>query len=581
MAGSYWDKFTTRRISRRRMLQTTGVAGAAAGAVWLVGCGGSDNKSSNTPGASGGKTPAAGTTQEAGVANPGGTPKAGGTYAVASTADFDTFDPYIGIAASVGYFPRLYNCLVNFSAQDPDFRFDDLSTSYEQPDPTTYNFKIRPGVKVSPNQLGVPEEDLDASDVVESYQRITTLPQSNAFAFIGKEMKSQTASPDNMTYTMVTNRPYAYFRSRIGGSINTIVPKEALTDANIGKLKQQAAGAGAFMLESYTEGQGAKLVRNPNYYRKDDKNGNAQVPYIDALQVQIIPDQSALRVAFQSGQLDSYGAPTIDEANQLQQGNSYTMTKDSTNTFIAFTMNPTKDPWKDDRIRQAAMYAIDRSEYIQRIYKGEAKADGLVHWSMGDLALSDDDLQKYQPFDPQKSKQLIKAATGQDTVKVKVMWPADSDIEQHKQHLPIWLEQMKNAGFEVEPDPQAFSTWLDNYTNLKYDASLALNQVYETAEFDLDFQHSEGPARNNIYAIGVGKVHPEIDAAIDASKAITDHEQFVKAVHDLQVQIYEAGPSFLPIVTPYVFTLYNTRVKNIPTGLGSSGLWVNTWYLES
>lgn len=578
MAGSYWDKFTTQRVSRRRMLQTTGVAGTAAGAVWLVGCGGSSTKS-KTPAtaATSGPEP----TKATGVANPGTAPKSGGTYSIGSTADFDTFDPYIGIAASVGYFPRLYNVLVNFSASDPNFRFDDLSTSFEQPDPQTYNFKIRPGVKVSPNALGVPEADIDATDVVESYKRIISLPQSNAFAFIGKEMSSQEASADGMTYTMKTGRPYSYFRNRIGSSINTIVPKEALTDANIGKLKQQAAGAGAFMLKSYTEGQGATLVRNPNYYRKDDKNGNAQVPYIETLQVQIIPDRSALRVAFQSGQLDSYGAPNLNEATQLQQGQNYTTVKDSTNTFIAFTMNPTKAPWADDRIRQAAVYAIDRKEYIDRIYSGEAKPDGLVHWSMGDLALSDAELQQYQPYDPAKSRALIKAATGQDTVKVKVMWPADSDIEEHKQHLPIWQEQMKAAGFEIDPDPQPFATWLDNYTNLKYDASLSLNQIYETAEFDLDFQHSEGPARNNIYAIGVGKLYPEIDAEIDRTKTLTNREEFVKAVKDLQKKIYDKGPTFIPIVTPYSFTLYNARVKNIPQGIGSSGLWVNTWYLES
>ncbi|MEO8035152.1 MAG: ABC transporter substrate-binding protein [Acidobacteriota bacterium] len=579
MAGSYWDKFTTQRVSRRRMLQTTGVAGAAAGAVWMVGCGGSSTKKDNTPTTS--ATSGAEPTKVTGVANPGGTPKSGGTYSVASTADFDTFDPYIGIAASVGYFPRLYNVLVNFSASDPDFRFDDLSTSFEQPDPQTYNFKIRPGVKVSPNALGVPEEDIDATDVVESYKRIISLPQSNAFAFIGKEMASQEASVDAMTYTMKTARPYAYFRNRIGSSINTIVPKEALTDENIGKLKQQAAGAGAFMLQNYTEGQGATLVRNPNYYRKDEKNGNAAVPYIETLQVQIIPDRSALRVAFQSGQLDSYGAPNLNEATQLQQGQNYTTVKDSTNTFIAFTMDPTKDPWKDDRVRQAAVYAIDRKEYIDRIYNGEAKANGLVHWSMGELALSEAELQQYQPYDPAKSRALIKAATGQDTVKIKVMWPADSDIEEHKQHLPIWQEQMKAAGFEIDPDPQPFATWLDNYTNLKYDASLSLNQVYETAEFNLDFQHSEGPARNGIYAIGVGKVHPEIDAEIDRTKTLANREEFVKAVKDLQKMIYDKGPSFIPIVTPYSFTLYNERVKNIPQGIGSSGLWVNTWYLES
>src|SRR5689334_21058329 len=134
MGANYWDRLTAQRVSRRRMLQGTGVAGAAAGAVWLVGCSSSSSKD-KTP--SSGSTASSNATPEttagAGVANPGTTPKAGGTYTVASTADFDTFDPYIGIAASVGYFPRLYNVLVNFSALDPKFRFDDLSTSYEQP----------------------------------------------------------------------------------------------------------------------------------------------------------------------------------------------------------------------------------------------------------------------------------------------------------------------------------------------------------------------------------------------------------------------------------------------------------------
>ena len=554
------------------MLQTTGRGAAVALCGWSAAGGSTADK---TPGT--GKTPGATSQATKAVA---GTPKRGGRYQIGSTADFDTFDPYIGIAASVGYFPRLYNVLVNFSALDGKFRFDDLSTGFEQPDAQTYVFKIRPDVKVGPNPLGVPERALDASDIVTSYERIKSLPQSNAFAFIGKWLESQTASADGGTYTLKTPKPYAFFRDRIGSPINTIVPKEALSDAVIGKLKQQAAGAGAYVLKSYTEGQGASMDRNPNYYRKDEKNNNEAVPYVDGLDVKIITDRSAIRTAFQSGQLDLYTASNVDEANQLKSGGDYSIVKSPVNTFIAFTMNPTKDPWKDDRIRQAAQYALNRQDYIDRVYKGEAKANGLVHWPLGDLAFSDDELKKYQPYDPAKSKALIKAATGQDTLKVKVMWPADSAIEEHNLHLPIWLEQMKAAGFDIDPDPQPFGTWLDNYTNLKYDASLALNQVYEYAEFNIDWQHTEGPARNNIYATGVGKLYPEIDKAIDDVKSKTNHEEFVKAVRDLQIMIYDKGATFIPIVSPYSFTLYQSRVKAIPEGLGISGLYVNTFYLD-
>jgi ABC-type transport system substrate-binding protein len=567
MAGSYWDKFTKQRITRRRALQSAGAAGVGAGAIWLVGCGGGDDGDDETP--TNGGTPQA--TAAAGE------PVRGGTYRVGSTADFDTFDPYIGIAASVGYFPRLYNVLVNFSAQDSSFRFDDLSTSFEQPDDVTYNFTIRPGVKVGPNPLGVPERDLTAEDVQISYERIKTLPASNAYAFIGQWMETNQANPDG-TYTFKTPRPYFFWRNRIGSAINTIVPKEALEDAVIGRLRGEAAGAGPFTLDRYAEGEGALLVPNPNYYRTDDSGG--KVPYIEGLDVKIITERATLRTAFQSDQIDSYGAENKDEVDQLSQGKNYTITKDPANTFIAFTMNPTREPWQDDRIRQAALYAINRQEYIDRIYGGEAQVNGLVHWSQGEAALSPDELEELQPYDPQKSRELIRAATGQDTIKVKVMYPADSAIEQHNQHLPIWREQMAAAGFELEEDPQPFATWLDNYTKLEYDCSLALNQIYEYPEFNMDFQHSEGPARNNIYATGVGRLYPEIDAEIDRVKGLTDAEEFYAAIKDLQRLIYEKRPTFVPFVTWNAFTLYHPRVKNLPTGLGGSGLFVNTWYLE-
>jgi len=567
MAGSYWDKFTKQRISRRRALQSAGVAGAAAGAIWVVGCGGGDDDDGGNGG-------------NGGNGGGDGKPVRGGRYSVGSAADFDTFDPYIGIAASVGYFPRLYNVLVNYSALDTSFEFFDLATGYEQPDDATYIFTIRDGVKVSPNALGVPERNLDAEDVVVAYDRIKTLPQSNAAAFINKWLASHEASTDKRQYTFNLPSPYYFFRNRIGSPINTVVPKEALTDANIGKLRSQAAGAGPFMLRDYAEGTGATLDRNPNYYRRDESNNNEQLPYIDGMDVKIITDRAAIRTAFQTGQLSVYTGETVDESLQLAQGQNYTQVKDPVNTFLAFTMHPEKAPWTDERIRKAANFAINRQEFVDKVYNGEAQANGIFHWPLGDLALPEDELEEFQRYDPAEAKALIRAATGQDTVKIKMMYPAESTIEQHSLHLPIFLQQLKDGGFDVEEDPQAFGTWLDNYTNLNYECSLALNQVYEYAEFNMDWQHSEGPARNNIYAVGIGKLYPEIDEEIDRVKGITDPEEFKEAVHELQRTIFEKGPAFLPLVSPYAITLYQPYVKNIPQGIGASGLYVNTWWID-
>ncbi|HYM15364.1 MAG TPA: ABC transporter substrate-binding protein [Dehalococcoidia bacterium] len=578
MAGSYWDKVASQRVSRRRVLQGASVASAAAGAVWLVGCGSSTSTNTSTPGVA--PSPAGTPSASSQILNPGTTPKPGGTYNIGTSVDFDTFDPHISIAGGVTYFPKLYNAVINRSPRDTSFRFDDLASKLEQPDPTTYVFTMRDNVMIGPNQLGVPERPMDGNDVKASFDRIKNLPQSNAYAFVGEWIQSVDVSADAKTVTIKTPKPYGYFFLRIGSAINLIVPKELIATAD--KMKTASAGGGPYVLNpgKYTEGQFATLQRNTSYYRKDEKNNNAQLPYIDNITVKIIADRQAQQTAFRSQQIDQYTPQNIDEANSLNPNNQYPVNKDSTNTFIAVTMNPTHDPWKDDRVRMAMMYAINRQDYVDRVYKGQAQANGLVHWSLGDYALPPSELQKLQPYDVKKAKDLIKAATGKDTLDIKVMWPADSIIEEHNLHLPIWLQQMADSGFNVNKDPQAFATWLDNYTKINYDASLALNQVYEYAEFEMDFEHSEGPARNHIYTIGVGKLYPEIDAAIDASKAVTDPVAQAKKVQDVQRQIYAKGPMFLPLVTPYSFTLYQQYVKSIPVQIGASSLFLTTTYLD-
>jgi ABC-type transport system substrate-binding protein len=71
----------------------------------------------------------------------------------------------------------------------------------------------------------------------------------------------------------------------------------------------------------------------------------------------------------------------------------------------------------------------------------------------------------------------------------------------------------------------------------------------------------------------------ELDAMIDATKRITDFDERVAAIQDVQRTIYEKGPMFLPLVTPFSRTVYWDFVKDVPVGLGSTGLFLtqNIW----
>ena len=136
---------------------------------------------------------------------------------------------------------------------------------------------------------------------------------------------------------------------------------------------------------------------------------------------------------------------------------------------------------------------------------------------------------------------------------------------------------MSQAGFNVNQVALDFTTWLEDYANKDYDSSLAINQIYDTPETPLRFQHSAGPAGDNLFSNGLQDA--EIDAAIDSANAVTDPDGLVESIHDVQRQIYEAGPAFLPIVSPFSHMLYWSFVKNIPQGLGPVGLFLNDWWL--
>jgi peptide/nickel transport system substrate-binding protein len=565
MAGSFWDMYTARRISRRRTLAATGVGAAAM--IAAAACGGGST-SDKTPSASGASGPP-----------PSGPPKIGGRYLAVSQGAWGTIDPIVSVGNATGIMPKFYNTLMSRSIVDPKFVFYDLAQSVEQPDDSTYIFKIRPGVKIAPNTLGIPERDMDAQDAVKWFDRIESDKSAILRRFTGPWLDSYSATAD--AFTFKTKGPYAYALTTLGRARGCIPPREAY-DQKI-DLKAQGAGGGPFMIKpgSFQESGSVSLERNPNYYRKDEASG-LPLPFYDGIDVALVTDVQSRKTAFLGKQLHTYIAQDGAEAKDLVKENKHLYVVPSpTFTFISWAMNPTRAPWNDDRIRQAAQHALNRQQFVDLIVgNGEGKPNGLVHWPTGAYAFSDDELNQdsRQSYDPKKSKALIKAATGNDSVKVKLTYPM-TDIQFHGRHLPIFLKQIRDAGFDVEEDARDFSGWLGDYTNVNYDASLSVNQIYETPEVALDFQHSLGPSGDGHFMTGVGKVHPEVDQAITDSKKAATADALIAGVRAAQDAAYKVGPSCLPIMSWYTYTTYWNFVRNIHV-LGDTATFLSDSWLD-
>jgi len=559
---SYWQQFQRQRIPRRRLLAGAGMG--AAGLAVFAAC--NDDKKKTT----GGATPGASD----------GTPKAGGTYRTAITGDWGTINPLTSVSFGPGILAKMYNALVVQSTRQPDVFYFELASEYEQPDDVTYVFTLRPGVKIAPNTLGIPERDLDSSDCVAWLDAIRAAATAVAKRFTDQWLDVYSAASPT-EFTIKTKGPYAYFFFTLNTPVGGTMPPKEMLEMD---MAAKGAGAGAFVLQpdSFAETGGAILDRNVNFYRKDENNNNAQLPYIDRLEVSRITDRQPRRTAFVDGQIDSYDPETLAEVEELQnQISGLQVFEDPAFTFIALTLNPTKPPWDNDKVRRAASLALNRQQYVDVIVAGAGKPNGLVHWPLEAYALSPEELAELQPYDPEEAKRLIQEAGFDLPLEVKFIYPANSDIEFHNKHLPIWLQQMEAGGFKVQEDPQEFTNWLQNYTDVNYDASFSLNQIYETPEIPVDFHLSEGPTSDGNFAIGIGKLFPEVDEAIQASKSSVNPEEQVELVKDVQRLIYSKEPAFLPIMSWTDFTVRPAYAKNWPRGLGGAlELYFNDMWLD-
>lgn len=570
--SNYWTRWTRRRISRRRLLVGGATVGVGAAGLALGACGGDGDGDGGEPTAVTAETPA-----------PAGQPVRGGRYRWAITGDWGTIDPVTSVSFGPELFSRMYNTLIEQSRRKPDFFFFDLAEKLEQPDDATYVYTIRPGVKIAPNDLGIPERDLDSSDPQKWLERITTGERAVIKALTNEWLDTFEA-PDPQTFTAKTKGPYAYFLLRMGAPLGGTIPPREFFEQGL-SIEDKGVGAGPYVLRpgTYVETGGVSLDANPNYYRKDEVTGE-QLPYLAGMDAVRISDRQPRRTAFVDRQVHSYDPETRAEVDQLQgQFSDLVVVEDPEPTFISFTMNPERDPWKDERIRKAALFALNREEFVTQIVgEGGGRPNGLVHWPMGPFALDPEELEQLQPYDPQRSRELIREATGQDTIRIKVMYPANSDIQFHKDHVPIFFKQMGDAGFNVEQDAQEFTNWLANYSNLNYDASLSLNQQYEIAETPLDFHLAKGPTGDRNFAIGIGGLFPELEQAIQDAKTTVDLEELVEKVHGVQRLLYEKGPAFLPIFSWLDFNVYHGFVKNHPhtRGIGESWRYLNDWWVE-
>jgi peptide/nickel transport system substrate-binding protein len=254
------------------------------------------------------------------------------------------------------------------------------------PDNRTYTLALRDGVAWSD---GVP---FTSADVLFSFQAIydpTTESPLDSVLRIGGKPFIVTA-PD--ARTVVVNLP-----GTLGVGIAvldnvTVVPRHKHEAAlKAGKFGQEIGVAtppadlvsiGAFKLTSYLPGQRLVFDRNPRYWKKD--LAGTQLPYLDQVILEIVPDQNAELVRLQSGQFDTLQQQVRPEdiatMRPLEQQGKVKLIElgvsADADSFFFNLRSPywAKDPRRDwimrKEFRHAISHAIDREAFANTVFLG-------------------------------------------------------------------------------------------------------------------------------------------------------------------------------------------------------------------
>ena len=264
----------------------------------------------------------------------------------------------------------------------------ELAESWSRPDPLTYRFVLRRGVKFHDAR------ELTAEDVRYTFASIldpaTASPYRSLYGMIDR---MTVRGPYEIEFHL--SKPHAPFLVNL---VRGIVPAHLAVKRE--EFARRPVGSGPFRLVRWAPDERVELAAFGDYY------GGA--PVIDGVTVRIIPDETIRLLELQKGNVDFVQNAVTPEVLPLLAGSGrfHVVTSPSaTYTYLGFNL---RDPHLADvRVRRAIAAAIDRSTIIRTLLGGLAdEATGLLppaHWAY------EPGVTRYD-YDPARARRLLDEA---------------------------------------------------------------------------------------------------------------------------------------------------------------------------
>jgi peptide/nickel transport system substrate-binding protein len=546
----------------KRALVSVGLAGLLLG---TAACGGGDSDSTGDA--------EAGAVSDVSEA---GDPVEGGEITVGLEAETNSWLPGEGTfnqpGTNVAY--AIYDPLMHRTAEGAVEPY--LAESMEpNAELTEWTLKLRPGVQFHD---GTP---LDAQALKTIFDDYLVKPGSNVAASVADVTSLDVV--DDLTVVYRLTGPNAAFPDNLvtaaGWPFSPTAAAAAGEDAGANPV-----GTGPFTFVSWQRDSQLVVEKNANYWQEG-------LPHLDKITFRPIPDEDTRLSSLQSSDIDvmqSLRQATVVRARELDAVNNFEhLGSNSGGT----TMNTSRPPFDDVRVRQALAHAMDQEALIE-VLGGKGVTPVQTQFFSPDSPYYSESLEEsYPEYDVEKAQELYDEyvndpersdgkAVG-EPISFTFTCPPDPSLNELSQLYQAFFNVL---GAEVELEQKEQAAWIQDMLSRDYE--MGCTRVGADRDPYIVFQQAftEGPLNMTAFQ------SPEIDEQLEILKTTTDIDARKAAVEAIGEVLNESVPNTFSGGT---LTVMATRdaVKNLdgwvfPDGTEGNGaassqvMWGHVWVTD-
>jgi len=404
-----------------------------------------------------------------------------------------------------------------------------LAERWHTADKRNYTFFLKRGVRFHNGR------ELRAADVKFVIDRAmnpeTKHPYPGYYAAI-----SDVIVKDDYTITFTLKGTTANFLLNMARQGSVVYPREA-----VDTLKSEPVGTGPYKLAEWVRGDRIVLVKNPDYHVKG-------LPKLDRVTYRFIPDPNAALAALKAGDIDAamFGLGP-EHVTDLKKDGRFDVTIGETTNDVIMSMNNSRKPFTDVRVRRAITHGINKPEVVKGAMFGLGRVIGTNVDPLNPYYV---DMAGAMPYDPAKAKKLLAEAgypNGFDAV-LRVSPQYNYTVRTGE----VLTDQLQKIGVKLKIEQIEWSQWL--------------SRVWKDAEYDLTIiGHAEAW---DIANYAKPKYYFRYDSA-DFQKLFTESEITVddKARRELYVRMQKKLVEDAPVVWLYIHPRLAVTKK------GVQGIW--------